>query len=72
LFDNATSEDVHLEQVEIDTDDGIVTIHYGQGQSVSGKVQNQLRTTLLARILVTLEEQNELLRNADVPSEPRN
>jgi|GEM_PF-2910806 len=63
LFDNATSEEVDLEQVEIDIEEGVVRINYGQGQSVSGKVQNQLQTTLLARILVSLEEQNELLRD---------
>jgi hypothetical protein len=63
LFDNATSEEVNLEQVEIDTEEGTVRIDYGGGQSVTGKVQNQLQTTLLARILVAIEEQNELLRD---------
>jgi len=29
LFDNATSEEVNLEQVEIDTEEGTVRIDYG-------------------------------------------
>jgi len=68
LFDNATSEQIHRDQVQVDEREGAIDVNYGQDQSGSSRAQNQIQNTLLAELIFStrrqnalLEEQNELL-----------
>jgi hypothetical protein len=78
LFDSATSEQIHRDQVQVDEREGAINVDYGQDQSVNSKVQNQVQNTLLAELIFSnrrqnalLEEQNELLERQNQLLEER-
>jgi len=61
LFDNATTEQLTREQVRVDSSEGTIDVQYGQGQSANTKTQSMVQSTLLAELIFTTQQQNELL-----------
>jgi len=72
LFDNATSEQIHRDQVQVDEREVAIDVDYGQDQSVNSKVQNQVQNTLLAELIFSTRRQSELLERQNQLLERQN
>jgi hypothetical protein len=72
FFDNATSEQIHRDQVQVNEREGAIDVDYGQDQSVNSKVQNQVQNTLLAELIFSTHRQSELLERQNQLLERQN
>lgn len=61
LFDEWATEEINHEQIEVDQEEGTVTVQYGKEQSASQTAQASVQSALLAGILARLEAQNDLM-----------
>ena len=72
LFDNATSEQIHRDQVQVDDGEGTIDVDYGQDQSANAMVQSQISNTLLTELIFSTQRQNELLEEQNELLERQN